>query len=327
MHIILAPRQLPLNMSGHIETPHNEIIIPKPIIVPTAAHIAELDRNGSAFHSLPADYDENESLEEATRRIAVKYAALERNSGLIVAGKLPSLIASGPPGLGKSFTMERALKQSERQRHDGLTPVEDGTHWFDLISGGCTGPGLYHSLWNMRHGGLVLIDDCDGVFGDTETLNLIKISTDSSKERLLSWRKRAGWLDTYEIARTFEFKGHLVFLTNIDFEQEMKKHNKSTEHFKAMIDRARYICLTIRTQRDFMIRIRTVSAGPEGILQKDHGLTVDQSEMLLEYIEQNKMRFYNLSLRLVGQIADSFLTDPEHWRDDIEATKMKTTSE
>lgn len=313
-----------------------EIVLAPRIIVPTLAipagtpprQTVEMVKNGSAFHALPANFDDSESLEEATRRIAVKYAALERNSRLLAAGKLPSLIASGPPGLGKSYTMECALRDSKRQRHDSLTPVDNGSEWFDYISGGSSAPGLYHSLWNMREGGLVVLDDCDvTIFNDLEALNLIKIATDSSKQRILSWRKQASWLEKYEISRTFEFKGHVGFLTNIDFEQVIKRHTKDTEHYKALIDRARYICLTIRTQRDFMIRIRAVAAGLDGMLCRVHGLSLDDSEMILAYIEEHKMRFYNLSLRLVGQIADQYLTAPDIWREDIEATKMRTSND
>ncbi len=264
-----------------------------------------------------------ESYEEAYRRIMMRYGTLEKLCFKVANARVPSFIGSGPPGLGKSFTMDREIAKTGRHRHDGLEPLEDATNWYDHISGGCMAPGLYHSLWNMRNGGILLLDDCDGVFYDDEAINLLKIATDSSKQRLLSWRKKAAWLDQYLIERTFDFKGHIAFLTNIDFEQVIKKTNKDTEHFKALIDRARYLCLTIRTQRDFMIRIRQVAI-EEKMLERDHGLNLEDAEALLQYVEQNKYRFYNLSLRLVGQIADTMREDPLDWKDEIESVKMKT---
>jgi hypothetical protein len=60
------------------------------------------------------------------------------------------------------------------------------------------------------------------------------------------------------------------------------------------------------------------------MLVNHFGLTIEQADEVLEFIEENKERFYNLSLRLCGQIALCMKADPEGWREDIEATKMKT---
>lgn len=293
--------------------------------------------------------DPTESDEHAAERIALKYDAMERYTRRIVNGKLPSLIISGPPGMSKSWTMEHVLKESPRRKHDGVTPIVseiiqtdddgneifnedetpvykegDASQYYDRISGTCSAPGLYHSLWNMRNGGLVILDDCDSVFENLDIINLLKIATDSSEKRVLSWRKKSSWLAEHQIPSSFEFKGHLVFLTNIDFEQEIQRKNKAQEHFKALVDRSCYLCLTLRTQRDFMIRIRTIAAGPEGMLQRIHGFTQDQENTLLGFIETNKMYFYNLSLRLVDQAANEMAGNPEHWQRDIKATKMRT---
>ena len=292
----------------------------------------------STFRALPTGDDSEETIEHAKARISLRFDAMERLGARLVAGQLPSFIVSGPAGLGKSYTLDLCIQASGRRRHDGITPIisvadfeESGGNadfldtykWYDAISGSCSAPALYHSLWNMRNGGVLLLDDCDKVFHDDEALNLLKIATDSSKKRLLSWRKQSSWLTTYQIDRTFEFKGHVAFLTNIDFEQEIKKSNKYTEHFKALVDRAHYLCLTLRTQRDFMIRIRQVAIEQE-MLQRDYRLSDVQVEGLLAYVEEHKMRFYNLSLRLVGQIAQTMVADPGSWQKDIEATKMKT---
>lgn len=292
----------------------------------------------NTFHTLPAGDDSEETLEQAKKRISLRYDAMERLGTRLVNGLLPSLVVSGPPGLGKTHTLDLCIQASARRRHDGVTPIisvadweadggnaefVDSYKWYDHISGSCSAPALYQSLWHMKHGGVLLLDDCDKVFHDEEALNLLKIATDSSKKRLLSWRKQSSWLTNYQIDRTFEFKGHIAFLTNIDFEKEVLKSNKFTEHFKALIDRAHYLCLTLRTQRDFMIRIRQVALEQQ-MLGRDYNLDDRQAEDLIAYVEEHKMRFYNLSLRLVGQIAQTMAADPDNWRKDIEATKMKT---
>ncbi len=268
--------------------------------------------------------EQEESVEEASRRIANKYAALERLSVSAINCQIPSLIASGPPGMSKTHTVDHALLNSNRRLHDGCTPLDDASDFYDKISGGCTGPGLFQSLWYMRNGGLTVVDDCDSVYEETQTMNLIKVATDSSKKRIINWRKQAAWLEQYNMERSFEFKGSIIFLTNIDFEVLIKKNGKDSEHFRALIDRARYLCLTIRTHRDFMIRIRQVCSGPDGMLQRIYGLTEAESEMLLEFVEEHKARFYNLSMRLIQQLAQDFIADPNLWKLNAENTKMKT---
>jgi len=54
-----------------------------------------------AVSDLP-ETDPDETDEQAAARIALKYDAMERYATRIVDGKTPSLIISGPPGMGKS---------------------------------------------------------------------------------------------------------------------------------------------------------------------------------------------------------------------------------
>jgi len=299
--------------------------------LPTVRHESLPDHNPE---------EDTETEDEARKRISVRYDAMARMSRRLISGMIPSLIISGPPGIGKSHTVHEAIVESGRQRHDGFTDVNGGGKfgafneetgereetpgWYDQISGSITAVGLYHALWNMRNGGVLVLDDCDDVFRDETALNLLKIATDSTKERLVSWRKNAAWLDEYEIDKTFDFQGHIIFLTNIDFEDVVERGHKDADHFKAIIDRAFYLCLTLRTKRDFMIRINDVSTGKNGMLAKSHNLNDKDIKEVLEFIAENQKKFYNLSLRLVGQIAISKKADPDSWKADVEATKMRT---
>lgn len=307
---------------------------------------------GLAWAALPdVKEDDPETLEEAKARINVRYKALGRMARRLVHGQLPSLIVSGPPGLGKSHTIGEAIEEMgdaleqlvlgvdhASYQGDDFTDESDdtdeeveaaekkGARVYDIISGSITAVGLYQALWYTRKGGILVLDDIDEVFRDEVCLNLLKAALDSGKKRVLSWRKEAAWLEEYGIDKSFDFQGHVIFLTNIDFETEITKGNKMAEHFKALIDRSMYLCLTLRTKRDFMIRIRQVAEGEEGMLCKNFGLTVEQSEEVLEFVTEHQARFYNLSLRLVGQIANCMKADADGWQEDVEATKMRTGS-
>jgi DNA polymerase III delta prime subunit len=296
-----------------------------------------------AFQSLPAGDDTEETIEEASKRISLRYKAMERMCKRIVAGGMPSLIVSGPPGLGKSYTALAAIEEKEAEGtmanvlNAGLLDAdpegneeaegsleEKHIKLFDIISGSITAVGLYQALWNTRKGGVLVLDDIDEVFRDEVCLNLLKAALDSGKKRMLSWRKEASWLDEYGIEKTFEFKGHVVFLTNIDFEMEIAKNGKLAEHFKALIDRSMYLCLTLRTKRDFMIRIRQVAGGKDGMLCSTHGLSLEEADEVLDFITDHQDRFYNLSLRLADQVARMRAIDPDGWMEDVEATKMRS---
>lgn len=297
-----------------------------------------------AFDALPAGDETEETLEDAQKRISLRYSAMERMCRRIVRGGMPSLIVSGPPGLGKSHTALLAIEEQEAEgkmknvlefsagigadEEELEMEAEDKDAFdgrlYDILSGSISAVGLFKALWDTRNGGVLVLDDTDEVFRDEVCLNLLKNALDSGKKRMLTWRKEANWLADYGIERTFEYKGHVIFLTNIDFEGEIAKNGKMAEHFKALIDRSYYLCLTLRTKRDFMIRIRQVAGGEEGMLCSKHGLTLEQADEVLDYITENQDRFYNLSLRLTDQVARMRAIDEDGWKDDVEATKMRS---
>lgn len=261
--------------------------------------------------------------EERSDRIRTRFNTLERMAMKVTDGDLPAIIVSGPPGLGKSFTVEQVLSE---KYGDPISPLDEGfdaeAPTYDMICGTITPPGLILALWNMRNGGVVVLDDCDDVFRDETCLNILKAVLDSSERRIVSYRKQAHWMDEYGIPQSFEFKGSVVFCTNIDFEAAIRKGTPMAPHFEALIDRSLYLHLSMRTQDDFIMRIQHVAL-EDGLLNSK-GLDDEQAEEIFEFIVQNKDRFYGLSLRLVGQIAFCYMADPDTWKVDVEATKMRT---
>lgn len=262
----------------------------------------------AAAPEAPQEAPREETDEERYARIRQRYTTLERMARRVAEGKLPSLIVSGPPGLGKSYTVEQVLEQDEVEH--------------DLMRGTISAPGLYIALWGMRDGGVVVLDDCDDVFRDETCLNILKAVLDSSSRRVVSYRKRAHWLEELGIDPSFEFKGSVVFCTNIDFEAIVARGGALAPHFGALIDRSLYLSLTMRTQADFLTRIRMVAVDDDTLV--DEGLTHDQAEEVMVFVEDNARHFYNLSIRLVIQIASCYMEDKENWKFDIEATKMRT---
>lgn len=299
-----------------------------------------VDGEGNAIQFTPIQFDlptfdrygeanPNETYEEAVERITRRYRALDRMSKRAVNGDIPALIISGPPGLGKSFSVTQAL-ETKIEAVGGMvfnedTGKEESPFPHEVIRGSISAVGLYIALWNLRDGGVLILDDCDDVFRDETALNLLKAVLDSTPVRRVSWKKRASWLEELGIDDSFDFTGSVIFLTNVDFESAVLKGNREGKHFEALMDRSLYLCLTLRARRDFIIRIRQVADGDDGMLSREFLMTKEQREEILTYIEDNQLKFYTLSLRLVRQIAQCYLADPEDWTNDVETSKMRTT--
>ena len=248
-----------------------------------------------------------ETDDERRDRIIRQYRTLERMATRIIDGQLPALIVSGPPGLGKTYSVERELDRSGKDH--------------DVIRGTVSAAGLYIALFNQAEGGVVVLDDCDSVFDNEEALNVLKIVLDSSEKRVVSWRKRASWLEELDIPDSFEFKGSVVFCSNLDFEVKASQ-KKLGPHFSALMDRSLYLSLGLRTTEDYLERISQVCID-DGVFV-DRGLTAEEAKETMEFIRENASRFYTLSIRSALQVVACRLMDPENWQDDVRATKMRT---
>ena len=250
----------------------------------------------------------DETDDERSARIRARYDTLQRMAQRVVDGQLPSLIVSGPPGLGKSFTIEETVR---KQCH------QDG---YAFLSGTIAGPGLYMALYYQREGGIVILDDCDDVFRNEACMNILKAVLDSSNTRIVSYKKEANWLKEYDIPNQYEFKGTVVFCTNIDFHKAISKNTTMAPHFSALIDRSLYLSLDMRSMKDYLMRLYQV--GIEDKLLEGLGLSQKEALEVFEFIKLNTEGFHNVSLRLLLHIAHCYQMEPDFWQHDVQATKM-----
>lgn len=247
-----------------------------------------------------------ETDEEVDARIATRYATFERMAARVAKGTCRSLIVSGAPGLGKSFTVLQALAEADTDH--------------EVIRGSISAVGLYVALWNNRETGQVLVlDDCDAVFQDDTALNLLKAVLETGKRRRVSWKKQAAWLAELGIEDQFDFQGGVVFLSNIPFAKRIASGSPIGKHLEALIDRSLYLSLGVQGEREIVARIRQVAPA----LLADAGLTDDETSEVLGFIAENAGRFHTLSLRLVSQVAELMQADPSNWRDDVRSFKMR----
>jgi len=99
-----------------------------------------------------------------------------------------------------------------------------------------------------------------------------------------------------------------------------KVKGKLREHLEALESRCHYMDLTIDTERDKMLRIQQVIE--DGMLD---GYALDDAVKtdIIDFVDVNKSRLRELSLRTVLKVADLAVSFPDRWADFAENTVMR----
>ena len=161
--------------------------------------------------------------------------------------------------------------------------------------------------------------DCDSVLLDDLSLNILKAALDSSKKRTIHWNTDSRLLRQEGVPNSFEFKGGAIFITNIKFDHVKSK--KLRDHLEAIESRCHYLDLTIDTTREKLLRIRQV-VRDEGMLD-GYDLEDAAKAEVVEFVEANKDRLRELSLRMVLKIADLRTSFPNKWASVATVTCMR----
>lgn len=254
----------------------------------------------------------DESDEEIIDRLRERFEMLEDMSRAVKSGGVRAMIVSGPPGVGKSFGVEKVLDRYE------LMNTLGGQRKHEVVKGAMSAIGLYCKLYKYSDkDSVVVFDDCDSIFTDELSLNILKAALDSKKKRTIHWNTDSYKLKNEGVPDQFVFEGSAIFITNLKFN---KTRGKIREHLEALESRCHYIDLTIDTDREKMLRIRQITN--DGML-KDYNLSPETIEEIIEFVDENKRRLRELSLRTVVKIADLVKAFPDRWRSMAENTVMR----
>lgn len=260
-----------------------------------------------------------ETDEETMARIEKTFAYIETLAAAAQRNDITGLIISGPAGVGKSFGVEKTLERMNMTRKLAGHPEK-----YDIITGGTSAIGLYIKLWDNRHEGNVLVfDDCDTALWDELQLNLLKAAMDTKKARKICWMKESNALkgngddEGGDIPDTFEFKGSIIFLTNLKFDQCGSK--KISEHLKAIMSRVHYLDLCLDTRREQLLRVKQVVAS--GMLD-NHNLDDTTKDAVVNYVYDNVDYLHELSLRTVLKVADLAKICKKTWMDTADFTVL-----
>lgn len=249
-------------------------------------------RTAADIASVKVKYDSRpvETDAEIDARIAERFEILDVMAEACTLGNSRALIVSGPAGLGKSFTIEKRLADWDPNEVNHT-----------IVKGYVRATGLVKLLYQYREAGQVIVfDDADSIFFDDVSLNLLKAVCDTTERRRVSWLSEGKLVDdeTAElIPRSFDFNGTIIFISNYDFDAMIDRGHKLAPHLAALVSRAHYVDLAMKSRRDYLVRIRQViRAGMLG------DLGVRERAEVIAFIERHHESLRELSLRMAIKI-------------------------
>ena len=212
-----------------------------------------------------------------------RFQFVEQMVSMVAKKTIASTVITGQGGLGKTYTVVKALKTSGMQDTTDLTQFEVGARIntpkaFRLIKGFSTAKGLYRTLFE-GNGQVLVFDDCDSVLKDPVALNLLKGALDSYDERWISWNAD---IKDEDLPKSFNFTGSIVFISNMDLDR---------------IDqaiRSRALCVDLSMTQDQKVERMEVLVESDEFLE-DYDIADKRNA--IAFIREHKDNVANLSLR------------------------------
>jgi hypothetical protein len=258
----------------------------------------------------PAETDE-----QAIQRIRERFEILHEMTKATVNGDIRAMIVSGPPGVGKSFGVEQEIEKATL-----FDKLAGRRLRAEVVKGSATPIGLYMTLYTYSDPNCVIVfDDCDSILLDDVALNLLKGALDSGKKRKISWLSDSRILRSEGIPDSFEFKGSVIFITNLKF--DTMRSQKLRDHLDALQSRCHYLDLTLDTMRDKVLRIKQIAK--DGVLFADYDFDECVQDEIIAFMDENKNRLREMSLRMALKIADLRKMSVLNWKRLAETTVMK----
>ena len=270
-----------------------------------------------SLEQAPVEKVLTETDEEILNRLRERFEILDDMTRAVKKGDVRAMIVTGPPGVGKSFGVEKVLA-----KHDVFASVanDEKLKKYEVVKGAMSAIGLYSKLYEYSDKKSILVfDDCDSVLLDDLSLNILKAALDTSKKRMIHWNTDSRLLRSEGVPNSFEFKGGAIFITNIKFDHVKSK--KLQDHLEALESRCHYLDLTIDTQREKVLRIKQVVT--ECGMLDSYELTDEAKLEVVEFVDANKNRMRELSLRTVLKVADLHVSFPDKWKSVAEMTCMR----
>lgn len=139
-----------------------------------------------------------------------RFKFIEQLVGMVATGQQCSAIITGKGGLGKSYTVIKALKDRGLLNVSGTETACSEYDTYRIVKGYSTPKGLYRTLFDNQNN-IIVFDDTDAVLDHDVSLNILKAALDSYSQRIINWNAD---LKGDDLPREFEFNGRIIFISN-----------------------------------------------------------------------------------------------------------------
>ena len=132
----------------------------------------------------------------------------------------PSAVITGEGGLGKTFTVRKALDTAGLTDTSNLDEIDEGEivrsrEMYTVVKGYSTAKGLFRTLYENRKS-VIVFDDCDSILKDPVALCLLKAALDSYDTRRITYNAD---IRDEDLPRSFLFEGAVIFISNMSQER------------------------------------------------------------------------------------------------------------
>jgi hypothetical protein len=214
-------------------------------------------------------------------------------------GIFKGLLVTGPAGIGKSVTIEQALKEANQ-----ITKKQT----YQLIKGKVSPVGFYAALYkNCQKNRIVWFDDVSGILDDETSLEILKAATSRQYEpRRITWGKaQSTYFRDNNIPNSFDYQGHLIISTNRNVSPTAQT-KKFKEHFSAITSRMPPTDLTLSKKEtyiwtEYLIRERGMLG--ENCISHKGGFPDQIVKDTLAYLYQHQSELHELTPRIADAIA------------------------
>jgi replicative DNA helicase len=266
--------------------------------------VISLDTVNAAKSKVPLVPAKVETDEEVLLRIQMQFEILTEMTKAAKRGDIRAMIVAGTAGVGKSVGIDNVIQQ-----YNTFEDIGDKVRSCELVKGTISAVVLYSKLYEYRHKKcLVVFDDADKVWQEEESLNILKHVLDTGDRRIVSYAKDSRFLADKGIPNSFEFEGSCIIITNSNLENVSKKQ---LPHVKALFSRCHFLDVSLDTVQERMVWIK--HRIDQGMLDS-YGFDESSIAEIVEFIEDNKDRMKDLSLRTAKKLADLKKSMPALWR-------------
>lgn len=196
-----------------------------------------------------------------------------------------ALVIESPPGWAKSTTVEKVLKEIGEP--------------FQTLGAYSTPLFLYNALC-ANPGGLLVIDDCAGLFTDTSAMSVLKAATWASAGS--GGQRRVAWNSTSERVKQaeFAFSGKLILLSN---------SLPSGKEIEAFLTRTLHYVISAGFQ-EWCNLLR--QAAQDKAYFENTAIAVGVADYLTQLAEKSDFR--KLSIRTLQLGYELAIASPDNWR-------------